>query len=440
MALHTRFLDTVMARPTTDRPAALFVAPIMPSDSGNGLAMRAGFLLDAYAKRFAIDLAVVPVAGGIQTLTPFVKARTRRATVLSAGPLDTHFALVAGLSDPEARLAAFRQYGRPSITARLSAELERALLTFAGETCYRLVHASRLYLASLAATWMRGERRPSCLVLDCDEDDASAYRRLARLNRNWGRSALAAWVNAEADAFKALAAQWLPRFDLQLAASRSEARRLSAYADATGVTVVPNVVPTNASNCVVRHDCRGRRDILFVGNMSYLPNIDAALWFALRVWPRLRSDVRYPLRFVIAGPGAPREVRNLARRPGIVVAGGFEDVAPLYRRAALAVVPIRAGGGTRIKLLESAKYGVPVVATSFGAEGTGLRSGHELMLADNERDFAASCSRLLVDGKLSSRLAARALARVSRDFSATRSSEHLFAAIDARCCTGVKRE
>jgi polysaccharide biosynthesis protein PslH len=160
----------------------------------------------------------------------------------------------------------------------------------------------------------------------------------------------------------------------------------------------------------------------------------------LRVWPKLRSIVRYPLRFVIAGPGAPREVRNLARRPGIVVAGGFEDVAPLYRQAALAVVPIRAGGGTRIKLLESAKYGVPVVATSFGAEGTGLRSGHELMLADNERDFAASCARLLVDGRLSSRLAARALARVSRDFSAARSSEHLFAAIDARCRTGVKRQ
>ena len=172
--------------------------------------------------------------------------------------------------------------------------------------------------------------------------------------------------------------------------------------------------------------------------MSYLPNIDAALWFALRVWPKLRSAVRDPLRFIIAGPGAPREVRNLARRPGIVVAGGFDDVAPLYRRAALAVVPIRAGGGTRIKLLESAKYGVPVVATRFGAEGTGLRSGQELMLADNERDFAASCARLLVDARLSSRLAARALARVSRDFAAARSAAHLLAAIDARCCTGVK--
>ena len=72
-----------MADPACNgRPAALFIAPIMPSDRGNGLAMRTGFLLDTYAKRFAIDLAIVPVAGGATTLTPFVEARVRRAVVL----------------------------------------------------------------------------------------------------------------------------------------------------------------------------------------------------------------------------------------------------------------------------------------------------------------------------------------------------------------------
>ena len=72
-----------MADPaSTGRPAALFIAPIMPSDRGNGLAMRTGFLLDSYAKRFAIDLAVAPVAAGATTLTPFVEARVRRAVVL----------------------------------------------------------------------------------------------------------------------------------------------------------------------------------------------------------------------------------------------------------------------------------------------------------------------------------------------------------------------
>src|SRR5687768_7040141 len=97
------------------RPAALFIAPIMPSDRGNGLAMRTGFLLDTYAKRFAIDLAVVPIAGGTKELTSFVEARVRRAIVLPAGATDTHFALIGSIAGGKARLAAFRQYGRPSI-------------------------------------------------------------------------------------------------------------------------------------------------------------------------------------------------------------------------------------------------------------------------------------------------------------------------------------
>lgn len=414
------------------RPAALFIAPIMPSDRGNGLAMRTGFFLDAYAKRFKIDLVVVPVAGGTKELTPFVGARTHRATVLPVAVPDTHYALVSSIPDPDARLAAFRQYARPSISAKLSAALEHALLAFADDAAYEFVHVSRLYLASLAAAWMQANGRSRCLVLDCDEDDVSSYRCLARLDRKWGRDRRAKWAEAEADGFKALAAQWLPRFDLLLAAAAGEAQLLGAHTDGIGASVVPNVVPTGTRRSFPR--CGrggGRRDIIFIGNMSYLPNIDAAMWFASRVWPKLRCAMPFPIRFVIAGSGAPREVTDLARQPGIVVAGAVEDVAPLYRRAALAVVPIRAGGGTRIKLLESASHGVPLVATRFGAAGTGLRSGHELLLADNERDFAKACARLLTDGKIASRLAAQALRTVNRDYNAAGCAARLLGTIDA---------
>jgi glycosyltransferase involved in cell wall biosynthesis len=164
--------------------------------------------------------------------------------------------------------------------------------------------------------------------------------------------------------------------------------------------------------------------------MSYLPNIDAAMWFALRIWPRLRCAAPFPLRFVIAGDSPPRKVTALARHPGIVVTGRFEDMAALYRRAAVAVVPIRAGGGTRIKLIESASYGVPVVATRFGASGTGFKSGHELLLADNEWDFAASCARLLTDFTLASRLAACARRRILREYDPGCCSQRLIGKIE----------
>jgi glycosyltransferase involved in cell wall biosynthesis len=402
----------------------------MPSDRGNGLAMRTGLLLDAYAKRFDIDLVVVPVAGGTESLTSFVAERVRRATVLRPAKPDTHFTLINSLADADARLAAFRQYARPSIAARLGPEVERALLAFAQDHPYSMVHVSRLYLAALTAAWKAlGSDQPPRLVLDCDEDDVSAYRRFAQLHRRWGRDRRADWADAEAEAFGTLARVWLPRFDLLLAASSSEARILSTRGQGVAVTVLPNVAASARSR---RKSLReGRHDVLFVGNMSYLPNIDAALWFATRIWPKLRSMVPFPIRFVIAGNGPPPEVVALARRPGIVVLGGFDDVAPLYRRAALAVVPIRAGGGTRIKLFESANHGVPVVATRFGASGTGFRSGHELLLAENEREFAASCAKVLTRGNLASQLATRALTRVRRDYNAKRLATRLLSTINA---------
>src|SRR5262245_2211414 len=111
----------------------------MPSDCGNGLAMRIGFLLDSYAERFAVDLAVDPVAGGVKELTPVVRARTRNAIVLPFTTPDMHFALIASVADPDARLAAFRQYGRPSITSLLSEKVRLALRTFSDERSYALV-------------------------------------------------------------------------------------------------------------------------------------------------------------------------------------------------------------------------------------------------------------------------------------------------------------
>ncbi len=425
-------------RTRNPRPQALFLAPIMPSDRGNGLAMRTGFLLDAYAQRFEIDLAIILVAGGGTELTPFVKARTRRAMVLHAPQPDTHFTLIMSIADREARLAAFRHYGRPSIAAGLGAELERALLAFAGEISYQLVHVSRLYLASLAATWSDAKARRQYLILDCDEDDMGAYRRVARLLRRSGHGWRADWAEAEAQAFRALARRWLPRFDVVLTASPGEASLLGSHQDGLLVNVVPNVAPRLAAGPASRFMRGGRRDILFVGNMSYLPNIDAVTWFASRVWPRLRGAVPRATRLVIAGPGAPRRVTVLGRRSGIVITGEVDDVGQLYRRAALAVVPIRAGGGTRIKLLESASYGVPIVATRFGAAGTGLRSGHELLLADTEQDFAACCERLLTDDRLASSLAARARTTVSRKYDPRRWAARLLALIDARCGIGER--
>ena len=173
--------------------------------------------------------------------------------------------------------------------------------------------------------------------------------------------------------------------------------------------------------------------------MGYLPNIDAAMWFATRIWPRLRAAVPFPLRFVIAGHGAPREVMDLGKTARH---RRCRRLRRCRRRstAALRLPSCRSGQGAG---RASSCSKAPSTAFrswrhAFGAAGTGFRSGQELLLADNERDFAASCARLLTDGRLASRLVAGARRKVRRDYDAGRSAKRLLDRIDAWLATGVK--
>jgi glycosyltransferase involved in cell wall biosynthesis len=409
----------------------LFIAPIMPSDHGNGLAMRNWFLLNSYAQRFEVDLAVVPIAGHPHgAIGTFPREQIRKSIVIPLAGRDTHFTLLSHLIDPKARLDAFRDYGRPSIGAFLTPTVSSTLNGFAAESTYSLVHISRLYLATLARPWIEGRhvRRPT-LILDCDEDDANAYCRLAQLYRKSGRQRDAEWANAEAHAFATLAAEWLDRFDLILTSSPEERLFLRRRGIAASVEAIPNVAPLKCRERGPRYPS-GCRNIVFVGNMSYPPNVDAANWFARHIFPHVRDTFSSSVRFIIAGDNPTREVFSLVRQPQVVVTGAIHQIEQLYLDAALAVVPIRAGGGTRIKLLEAAAYGVPVVSTRFGASGTGFKSGRELLLADNAEAFAASCVRLLREYGLASRLVAAARRKTKRDFEASRCSRRFLATIE----------
>jgi glycosyltransferase involved in cell wall biosynthesis len=408
------------------RRRLLFLSPIVPAQGGNGLAMRTGFFLDAYAREFDVDLAVFPIVSSASGPTPFLHARTNRLCVFSQPPVDTHFSLVAALADPDARLSAFQFYGRPSLTSRVSAAAQEMLTPWANQS-YDAVHVGRLYLAPLAERWLSqpAGRRPR-LIIDCDDDDAKTYRGLAAIARRSHRLRAAAWAEAEAVAFAALAQRVLPGFDLAFAASHADAERLSS--DAASVTVVPNVVPQTfrpKRPPAPRPRRSGSRTILFAASMGYAPNDDAARWFLTRIWPRLRRAVRFPLHLVLAGSNPSEGLLRLGRQRSVRVTGTVSDMAPFYQRADLAVIPLRAGGGTRIKLLEAAACGTAVVSTTIGAEGTTFRHGRDLLLADTEELFVRACVGLLYHPELAAQLARRAYLRVVRDYDAVQWSRQL---------------
>jgi polysaccharide biosynthesis protein PslH len=398
-----------------EKERLLFIAPIAPSDRGNGLAMRCGFLLDTYARSFAIDLALIPVASSSDQLNDFIGARVRRAQVFRPAGPDSHFGLIERLADPAARLRAFESYGRPSLTSRLTGELRGAIESWCGAERYRIVHVSRLYLASLATRWIAARDRGQRLVLDCDEDDVAAYRRIARMQDRGGNPHAAAWARAEAAGFERLAPHWLPQFDLVLAAAPGEARSLSGRAGNAPVVVIPNTVAAAPARRLNRPR-RRVRTVIFVGTMGYAPNADGIWWFATRVWPRLRRQVPFPIRLLIVGANPPARIVRLDARSDMVVTGEVGDVGPFYAAADLAVVPLRAGGGTRIKLLEAAARGVPVVSTRLGAMGTSLRARREMLVADDAAGFARACAALLTDVGAGHAIAARGRARARQDY------------------------
>jgi glycosyltransferase involved in cell wall biosynthesis len=391
----------------------LFLSPVIPSGGGNGLAMRTGFLLDAYSRHFDIDLAVVPVAGTNAQLTNFVSARALRTRIFEPR-LNTHFRLVSGLHNLRARLEAFREYGQPSLAAGVTEAVAEELNSWIGTSNYSLVHVSRLYLASLAGPLLRRRVGNARFILDCDEDDARAQQSIGAMYRRNGHLLQSAWAMSEASAYDRMGETSFPQFDRILVASNSEARSLARKAGRERIMVMPNVAPV-VSHARSRRVQANNQTILFVGTLGYAPNADAVMWFTSRVWPRLRF-VSKCVRFVIAGRDPPDWMLRLGRQPGIVVAGSVPDVAPLYRKAALAVVPLRAGGGTRIKLLEAAAWGVPSVSTTFGATGIDFRPGVDVVLADSEAGFARACRTLLTEPHQAGRIAGNALGRVRRDY------------------------
>jgi polysaccharide biosynthesis protein PslH len=159
-------------------------------------------------------------------------------------------------------------------------------------------------------------------------------------------------------------------------------------------------------------DCRAANPtLLFCGAMDYNPNIDALRWYFASIHDQLAA--RFPdLRLLIVGKDPVPEVRAYGTRSNVVVTGAVPDVRPFYRRAWLQIVPLRIGGGTRLKIVESMAMGTPAISTTIGAQGLNLQHGHDILLADSATALAADTIRALEDSALRSSLEAHGLETV----------------------------
>ncbi len=160
---------------------------------------------------------------------------------------------------------------------------------------------------------------------------------------------------------------------------------------------------------------RERNHLVFVGTLNYRPNEDAVLHFCRDIFPRVLA--RLPdTKLSVVGLSPTDSILSLQDGKRIFVHANVPDVVPYVKRATLSIVPLRSGGGTRLKILESLALDTPVVSTRIGAEGLALTDGEHLLLADKPDEFAAAVLRLLEDKNLRDRLSIQGRDRVSERY------------------------
>jgi len=183
------------------------------------------------------------------------------------------------------------------------------------------------------------------------------------------------------------------------------------------ITVVPIAVDTRQQTPVQRRP--GSRKIVTLGTLHYPPNADGIRWFLQEVFPLVRRQIP-DATLTIIGKNPPADfLQAVEQQPGaLTVTGYVPDLAPYLEEAALMVVPVRAGGGMRVRILEAFAYAMPVVTTTVGLEGIAAQDEVEVLIADTPPDFARQVVRLLQNEDLQARLSAqgRALAESHYDW------------------------
>lgn len=218
-------------------------------------------------------------------------------------------------------------------------------------------------------------------------------------------SALKKWyIGRQASKVAAFEKKIFSMVEGAVAVSDEEADELRTLNPKLRVEVVENGV--DLDYFTPARDDSERESLVFVGAMHWRPNQDAVTYFVEEIFPRIRQQ-RPDVTFTIVGQGPPPHIQKLGSLPGVCVTGRVEDVRSYVKAATVFVVPLRIGGGTRLKILEALAMTKAVVATSVGAEGLAVADGVHLMIADGAEPFAERIDRLLRDRALRRELGER---------------------------------
>ena len=385
----------------------LFLTPQLPYPPHKGTTIRNFNLIAGLAQRHTIDVLAFVDPGAPQ-------ARP-------ASPLDEYCRQVIGVEAPSRSLV------QRALTTLLSSWPDMALRLwsphFAGRlatllraTRYDVVQIEGIEMARYSYA-VRRHAPGALLVFDDHNAEWLLQQRTYEAERQlkgWSIGAvysrIQAWKLARFERAVCRAA------DRVLAVSEADAAALRRLDTHLPLSVVTNGIDTAfyRTGLVPPIDF-GCPALVFSGTMDFRPNVDAALWFVEYVLPRVRAR-RPDVKFVVVGQRPHARLDALRARPDVIVTGAVDDVRPYLAGAAACVVPLRMGGGTRLKVLEAMAVGAPMVSTSMGVDGFEVEHARELLIADEPDRFAEHIGALLEDKGLKRDLVQRATAFVAAGY------------------------
>ncbi len=264
-----------------------------------------------------------------------------------------------------------------------------------------IVQIEHSFLAPYVDALPRGSKCKA--VLDFHNVGLGQYRRMIGLNTRPAQKLgfvlkwllMLGWESAYAQ-----------RFDHCLVVSQQERELLQTSRPNLPISVIENGVDTTV--CKPLPEASVGNVLLLVGTIGYPPNRDAVLYFCQRILPLIQRRIP-DVKLYVVGHAPTSEIQGLAVRKNVVVTGSVPDIVPYYQQARLTVVPLRGGGGTRLKILESMAFGRPVVSTSLGCEGLAVVDGEHVMIADSPSEFAERVIQLLEDRGLRAQICENAV-------------------------------
>ncbi len=355
----------------------------------NGSTLRVYHLLRALAARHAVDLVAfsAPAAPTTEEVA-HLRQFCRTVTIVPRSPFAPVAGTVSGLlsATPRSLVATDDPEVRALVAARAAAA--DVAVGFA-------LHAAR-YLSGLPCPAVFEDAEPR--QIEALAAGAPSMRQRLRLRLTWWKHAR--YLRQLANAMAAVT----------VVSDHERQSMIRIGVDASRLHVVPN--GARGADLAGPRTAASPSRLIYAGAVTYAPNLEAVTWFLTEVLPRVHA-VRPDVEFWVTGDTAGVALDRWIGQRGVRFTGRLPDVAAAVREAAVAVVPLRTGGGTRLKILEALALGTPVVSTRKGAEGLAVTDGEHLLLADEPAAFAEAVLRVLAEPERAARLSAAGRALIA---------------------------